>query len=128
MIQEIIKQWDERKIDLEKSFQVSHPSSYEDIVTKLFTVVIIEGYKVENLVTIDHGDYQGTQLFFIPKDTYQPNASEYIWTDNYYGSCSGCDTLEAIRNYEDDPPTEEQVKEYMMLALHLIQGFKPLSQ
>ena len=29
-----------------------------------------------------------------------------------YGSCSGCDTLEGIRYYNDDKPTEEQVRDY----------------
>ena len=41
-----------------------------------------------------------------------------------YGSCSGCDTLEGIRHYNDDKPTEEQVRDYMTLALHIVQGMK----
>ena len=44
-----------------------------------------------------------------------------MWTYQDYGSCSGCDLLESIREYDGGLPTEEQVKEYMMLELHLLQ-------
>lgn len=43
-----------------------------------------------------------------------------------YGSCSGCDTLEAIRDYSSEKPTPEQVKDYMALALHIVQGLKKM--
>ena len=48
-------------------------------------------------------------------------------SNNYYGSCSGCDTLLGINEYEDGLPNEEQVKDYMTLCLHLIQKLKPLT-
>jgi len=44
-----------------------------------------------------------------------------------YGSCSGCDTLEAIRDYSGDTPTEKQLDEYMTLALHVVQGLRQIS-
>jgi hypothetical protein len=52
---------------------------------------------------------------------------DYVMTDTYYGSCSGCDTLQAISSYDDDLPNDEQVRDYMMLALHLVQKIKRLS-
>lgn len=58
----------------------------------------------------------------IAEKGYQPN--DYYFVKVGYGSCSGCDTLEGIRNYEDGNPTEEQVKDYMTLALHVVQGLK----
>jgi len=48
-------------------------------------------------------------------------------TDTYYGSCSGCDTLQAISDYDDGRPSELQLKEYMALALHLVQKMRWLS-
>jgi hypothetical protein len=43
-----------------------------------------------------------------------------------YGSCSGCDTLQATKDYSDEKPTPDQVSQYMILALHIVQGFKQL--
>jgi hypothetical protein len=34
--------------------------------------------------------------------------------------------LQAIYKYEDGKPTEEQVKDYMTLALHIIQGMRKM--
>lgn len=73
------------------------------------------------MTVIDNGDYQGTQIFLIPLKTYQPSVEDYVYTNTYYGSCSGCDTLEAINEYDDDLPREDQVSDYMILALHLLQ-------
>ena len=55
---------------------------------------------------------------------YQP--WEYWYVKVGYGSCSGCDTLEGIRDYPDEPPTKEQIDAYMTLALHIVQGFKSM--
>ena len=47
------------------------------------------------------------------------------YTHNYYGSCSGCDTLQCIQDYDlSKIPDEDQVKEYMQLSLHLLQHMK----
>lgn len=76
---------------------------------------------MDNLTVIDNGDYQGTQIFLIPLDVYQPDPENYVYTHTYYGTCSGCDTLLGINSYDDDLPDEIQVTEYMILALHLLQ-------
>ena len=78
---------------------------------------------------IDDGDYQGTQIFVIHLDKYQPDESDYVVTNTYYGSCSGCDTLQAISEYDyDEKPDENQIKDYMELALHLLQKCKWLGE
>ena len=71
---------------------------------------------------VDNGDYQGTQLFLIPRDTYQPSESEYLMTYVGYGSCSGCDTLQAIQDWSiDDRLLEpEQVEDFMKLCKDLV--------
>ena len=125
MIQEIVIQWEKNKHLLEDRFRLSRPSCYEEIVISLFTLCI-EGFEIEKRTVIDDGDYQGTQIFIIPTDTYQPTVGDYVMTYAFYGSCSACDTLLGIGGYYDDRPTEDQVKEYMTLALHLVQRLKYL--
>ena len=137
MVQEIIKKWDERKNNLESYFRSAKQGddslTYTKIVKKMFELVIndednnrYKNYNIEKMTIIDDGDYQGTQIFIIPKDTYQPSVSDYLITDTYYGSCSGCDTLQAILDYTDEPYTDEQVKDLMTLALHLVQKLRTL--
>jgi len=130
MIPEIIKQWEENKHKLEEYFRTTKQeeySNYKDIVKALFYCCIGE-FNVDKMTVIDDGDYQGTQIFIIPKGCYQPSVDDYIVTDTYYGSCSGCDTLQAICSYEyEELPSESQVKDYMTLALHLVQRLHRLS-
>jgi len=131
MLKEIIQQWDKNKHKLEDYFKVTRQSEYDEyskIVVKLFEVCLSneDEWNLDGMTVIDNGDYQGTQIFIIPKDTYQPNIEDYLITNNYYGSCSGCDTLQSISEYDDGLPSEEQVKEYMTLALHLTQKIKIL--
>jgi hypothetical protein len=81
----------------------------------------------ETIHVINDGDYQGTFVFLVPSKTYQP--STYLLTKVYYGSCGGCDTLQAIYDYESEYDwdtgvrtyTEEGEKSLITLALHLIQ-------
>jgi hypothetical protein len=137
MIQEIVIQWEENKVKLEEYFrttkQEEYSKSYKQILTKVFELCIqkadeYSGFDVSKMTVIDDGDYQGTEIFIIPKDTYQPSVGDYVITNTDYGSCSGCDTLQRICSYEDDIPTEDQVKEYMTLSLHLVQKLKWMSE
>lgn len=137
MIKEFVERWDKYKGDLEKYFRNTRQekySDYEDIVKALFKEVInkeeIDGYEfdLDKMTIIDDGDYQGTRIFIIPLDTYQPSVEEYVITNTYYGSCSGCDTLLAISSYVGGIPDEEQVKDYIELALHLLQKCRWLEE
>jgi hypothetical protein len=76
----------------------------------------------EKITVVDNGDYQGTKLFLIPKVGYQPEEYEYLMTYVGYGTCSGCDTLLEIQSYsyDNDLPTEQQLKDYMTLCKHLV--------
>lgn len=137
MIAEIIQKWEENKLKLEEYFKTTKQEEYTDyktIVQKIFELIIntsedsYKNFDIGKMTVIDDGNYQGTQIFIIPKDTYQPCVGDYVMTNTYYGSCSGCDTLQGICSYEDDLPTDEQVKEYMTLALHLVQKLKWLGE
>lgn len=129
MIEQFVTRWNENKDKLETRFAESHPTDYETIVTEVVKIVTTKVYgeyapDPERITEIDDGDYQGTLLYVIPEKGYQP--SDYYYVKVGYGSCSGCDTLESIRNYSDCKPTKEQVKHYMTLALHIVQNLKKM--
>ena len=129
MIQVFVDKFMARREALRKKFVKKHPESYEDIVKGVVLLLADEDEygeapDPERIHAINDGDYQGTLLFVIAANGYQP--SDYWYVKVGYGSCSVCDTLKGIRNYEDDPPSAEQVEEYMTLALHIVQGIKKL--
>lgn len=136
MIKEFVEAWDANKGVLEEYFKTHTTQQYAEysaLVRLLFDKVINPYLKDKgqvifdlDIACIDDGDYQGTQLFILHKDTYQPEETDYVVTHQYYGSCDGCDTLMRIHNYEDELPTEYQLKEYMTLCLHLLQRCKYL--
>lgn len=128
MIQKFIDCFNENKGSLEKKYAAAHPESYKEIVKDVVSVLRdkddYEKPDPERIVEIDHGDYQGTLLYVIGAEGYQP--SDYWYVMVSYGSCSGCDTLQGIREYSDAIPTEEQAKDYMTLALHIVQGIRKM--
>ena len=95
MIEAIVKKWDANKHKLEEYFATTKQEEYRDyktIVVKLFELVITEienewsstdGFDINKMTVIDDGDYQGTTIYIIPKDTYQPSVNDYVITDNY---------------------------------------------
>ena len=131
MIKEFCLAWEKNKDKLEEDFRKTRQEeygNYEDLVKLLFDIVInpsieCDHYRLdtENILVIDDGDYQGTQVFILHRDQYQPSVEDYVYTNTYYGSCSGCDTLLSINEYEDGLPSESQVNDYMDLCLHLLQ-------
>ena len=138
MVKEFVEAWDVRKGELEEYIRTHNQSeygySYESLVRTLFNVVINptlsdtglfggKKYVTDEITVIDDGNYQGCLLFILHRDRYQPGPREYIWTSVYYGSCSCCDTLQGIQdNYGEMPNSEETVKDYMDLLLHLLQN------
>lgn len=75
----------------------------------------VETIDLNSITEIDDGDYQGTLVYLIPFDRYQPNAEDYLMTYVEYGSCSYCDTLQ---NIKDDSDT--QVDDLMTLCRDMI--------
>ena len=138
MIQEFVKAWDANREALREYIRTHNQEEYDEyakLVKILFDVVINPyfkydpcnlSYNTDAIHVIDDGDYQGSLLFIIPHDIYQPAPVNYVLTYCDYGSCSGCDTLLGISLYQDGLPTEEQVDEYMKLLLHMLQNCKYL--
>lgn len=130
MIQAFVDKFMANKDALAASF-TEYPEGYEALVKKVISVITdeyssweSESPDPERIHTIDDGDCQGTLVFVIAEKGYQP--SNYWYVKVSYGSCSGCDTLEAIRDYQSDAPTQEQINDYMTLALHIVQGLKKM--
>lgn len=145
MINKFVKAWDIGKENLQEFFKTNKQKeydTYEKIVQQLVRIVINPYIRetqyddgiwnelnIEDMVVLDHGDYQGMQLFIFHADTYQPGVEDYYYTHNYYGSCSGCDTLLSILEWDDEAlPTDSQVEEYMSLCLHLLQRFNKFKE
>lgn len=136
IIKEFAEKWFKNKHLLEKHFSglnIEDSSlEYIDIVKALVKFVLNDNeeeyynYNIDNITVVDDGEWQGTQLFIVPRDTYQPSFDEYIITHNVYGSCSGCDTLMSIVEWGNSTLNKNQVRQLMDLSLHLLQRFQKL--
>lgn len=127
MIKEFVDLFMAKKPELELMFKDKHPEDYKQIVTNVVSILETDDYdsiSPERVDEIDDGDYQGTLIYVIGAGGYRPD--DYWYVKVGYGSCSGCDTLEAIREYADEAPTPEQIKDYMTLCLHIVQGLKKM--
>ena len=133
MLDFAIEKWNKNKDKLKKYFkehkQNDYAGNYEDFTKKVIDIIFNDGdyeFDIKNYFQkIDFGDYQGTLIFVFAYDTYQPSADETFYTTVHYGTCSGCDTLLSICSWDyEEKPSEEQVKDYMKLALNLIQEMK----
>lgn len=130
MIQKYIDEFQKNKDKL-SAYLMATPQDEYDSYKKLLIKTIelclnnselyYKNFDINKITVIDDGDYQGTLLFLIPFDTYQPAEYEYITTYVDYGSCSGCDTLLEISRYDSDFPNKTQVKAYLTLCLHMVE-------
>jgi hypothetical protein len=132
MIPILIKRFDANRDKIRSVLKTKH-HDYNEIVKVLVQHITVEdGYgecslDPERITKIDHGDYQGTLIFVIASKGYQP--ADYWATEVAYGSCSGCDTLEAIRSDyegEGDTVSDKQADDYLTLALHFVQKMEKL--
>ena len=131
MIQMYIDRFQENKNRLSEYLKATPQSEYDTYKALLIKTIELclqdeDDYSWESLNTkriteIDDGDYQGTLLYLIPCSTYQPSEYGYVTTYVGYGSCSGCDTLLGISNYNYGLPTDDQVNLYLTLCLHMVE-------
>lgn len=132
MIEKFVEIWDAKKDNLKKKYSEEPPNSYDQIVHDLVEMLANDEEYGERpdpnrITVIDHGDYQGYRLWVVGANGYQP--STYWATSSYYGSCSGCDTFQAIQGYRwEGKPDEKEVEGYMILALHLLQRFHCITE
>lgn len=133
MLKVFVDLWDKNKDVLEKALRNINDIrtlEYNNLVQITFegiynhnnnvNIGCYERLNIEEISEIDNGDYQGTLLYLIPFDNYQPDESEYLMTYVGYGSCSCCDTLLSIIDRDNEQPTDEQVKDLMVLCKDII--------
>ncbi len=124
MLKYCYKQWDKNKDRLEAALRKTDISrvEYRDLLILTVENIFNDSeycqprWNTKRITQIDDGDYQGTLLFLIPEDTYQPSEYEYLMTYIGYGSCSCCDTLQSIQPYSDEETTDEDIDEFMTLC------------
>lgn len=130
MILEFVKAFQENQSQLREYYQNlldedKFHLGYHQIVQKVIELIVENSpdyYPLpdkDRIHVIDDGEYQGTLLFIIPEEGYQPHS--YYFVKISYGSCSGCDTLQAIM-YD----SLEKVNDIMTLSLHIVQSLKVL--
>lgn len=124
MIEAFVKRWDKNNSNLLRSFEEILPSDYKDIVERLVEVVLEDEESSpdhKRIQQIDHGHYQGTLVYIIAENGYQP--SNYWSVKISYGSCSGCDTFERIIGGNDK---KAMAKDFWNLSLHILQNIKEI--
>lgn len=132
MIKRFVNKFMAAKPAIEAELRASHPDDYDALVRSVIRTMTpdVGSYDdtpdPDRITTIDHGDYQGTRLYVIGAMGYQPRAYWAIFVN--YGSCSGCDTFEAIKDYSDKPPSDEQVNSYWTLMLHMAQSMRSIEE
>lgn len=130
MIKRFIERFENRKSELQVIWSEKHPKDYKEIVTEVVKILKPTEEEQNNkewnypnpkrIHLVDDGEYQGTLVFIIACTGYQPDTYWYVKVS--YGSCSGCDTLEAIKDWSGEKPSERQTNEYLTLALHVVQN------
>lgn len=125
MNQQIIDQFHDAAPELRNLLANNHPQDYEELVGWVIKAISdaneYSGPDHTNIQQTRSGGYSGTLLF-----TMSDKSDGFWYVKIDYGSCSVCDTLEGIRKYSDEPPTKEQIDDYMALALHIVQQLKPI--
>ena len=134
MIKYCLDKWNTNKEKLQNALEIQtgwNECNYKDLVIATVEYILNGSdmyndiqWDAKNITEIDNGDYQGTLIFLIPQDAYQPAEYEYLITYVYYGSCSGCDTLLAIQDYGDEKLTNSQVKAFMSLCKDIVMNMK----
>lgn len=128
MIKYCLKKWNKNKsalLDALRQDKTLNECDYKHLV-ELVVQHILNGsigldddceWDSSKITEIDNGDYQGTLLYLIPSETYQPSEYEYLMTYVGYGSCSGCDTLQSIQGWGSE---SVRIPDFMKLCLDIV--------
>lgn len=131
MIHQYVDAFRENKKQFEKWVEsIEEEITYIDILKQVINLCLNPKYvdtlyelDEDKITEIDNGDYQGTLIYLIPRNCYQPMASDYVYTSVFYGSCSGCDALLAAQDW-DYCNIKYDVNMVTTIALHLVENMK----
>jgi hypothetical protein len=124
MLKYCYEKWNKNRSKLEEALRKTDLSrvEYRDLLVLTVENILNDNdypcykWSTDEITEINDGSYQGTLLYLIPEDTYQPSEYEYLMTYVNYGSCSYCDTLQSIQPDCDDEPNDEDIKNFMSLC------------
>ena len=126
MIMGFNKAWNENMVKLREYLKTHKMEEYDDYgkLVQLVADIILKEHNLEVKEIYNNDDYSG-EIFYLLDSGYTWDS--YI-TYIYYGSCSSCDTILRITNYcSDELPNDQQLYDFMILCLHIIQRCKKLS-
>ena len=127
MLKYCVNKWERNKERLrpalEKIAREDQWIGYTDLMKLVVEKILNDNeenteWNAERLAVIDYGSYQGSMLFIVPRDIYQPGPEDVLMTYINYGSCSVCDTLQRAMEQE----YEQEVRDLLTICLHLIQN------
>lgn len=107
MVKIIRDLWDQNWEKLKE--KIEHLEDVNEVtygtLAKLTYATLFDGSDIdidsEQIHVIDDGEYQGSLIFVIPFDEYQPGPGDYLMAHCSYGSCPCCDALQGIQ-YEEN--------------------------
>jgi len=136
MIPEFVKAFEKNRSKILEELSKRKFNDYKDLVRIFIDNIKHDEYGIyyrnpdSNIIhEINDGTYEGSLLYLIPNNDQNPSVYFYVFIS--YGSCSGCDTLQIINSlegFDEDLPTEEQIKSYMTLCTHILQGIKVIGE
>jgi hypothetical protein len=128
MLKYCYEKWNKNKDKLEEALRNTDISrvEYRDLLVLTVDNILNDGeyndpkWNTKGITEINDGDYQGTLLYLIPEDTYQPSEYEYLMTYIGYGSCTCCDLLQSIQPDSFEEIEEDNIAEFMALCKDFI--------
>lgn len=131
MIKFAVRKWEENREKLAEELWRDRKDgyTYKELAQKVVSVILNEGeedkFAADRITQINNGDYQGTLLFLIPEDRYEPEEYEYLMTYVNYGSCGLCDVLEHYNEMEYEEGEgksrpEDRIKGYLSICRALL--------
>jgi hypothetical protein len=129
MLKYCYEKWNKNKDKLEAALRKTDISrvEYRDLLVLTVKNILNDEddyvgptWSTKGITEINDGDYQGTLLYLIPEDTYQPSEYEYLMTYIGYGSCSCCDLLQSIQPDSFEEIDDDDIAEFMALCKDFI--------
>lgn len=123
MLKYCYEKWNKNRNKLEEALRKTDLSQveYRDLLVLTVENILNDDdygpkWSTKEITEINNGSYQGTLLYLIPEDDYQPSEWQYLMTYIGYGSCSVCDLLQSIQPYSQEEIDDDDIKNFMSLC------------
>lgn len=126
MVKEVIEAYEKARPNIKAWLKVNHPKSEEELVKRMFLEMKQVGLNVDvdSIVKINN-EFTWSLMFVIPITSIFKDGKfatyTYYTIALAYGSHPASDMFLYIQRKMGLHPTKQQVKDYMTMALHLVQ-------